>query len=212
VTVAAPEMTPETAPESGQEQGVWKPRTDRERMAVAVESTFEELSATAPKGWRVELIERAIHVVPPANGEHETILSNIVRQMNRRSEDDSLWLFTGIGLRLPGQVPNDKVVPDLTIAPEDSFGSPEQWHQPAPVVLVAEITSKSTGDEDRGKKLRAYARAHIPHYLLVDRKTKTVTLYGEPTGEGYRQQKSVPFSIRLPLPEPFGFELDTRKF
>ncbi|MDB1088030.1 Uma2 family endonuclease [Streptomyces sp. ACA25] len=199
MTLTAPEREPDTA-------------TDAQAMAAMVEYAFEELSAAAPEGWRVELIEGDIHVVPPANGEHETIVSHLVRQAVRRSRDGALLTFTGIGLRLPGSSPVGKAVPDLVIAPEGSFSSPEEYHDPAPVVLVGEVTSPSTGDNDRGKKLRGYARAGVPCYLLVDRKAGTVTVYGEPAEGRYGREDSVQFSGKIALPDPLGFELDTSAF
>ncbi|MGP4110194.1 Uma2 family endonuclease [Streptomyces sp. 4N509B] len=186
--------------------------TEERQTSAALEDHFEGLSATAPEGWRVELIEGGIHVVPPANGEHESILSEVLRQVTLHAADTSLRLFTGIGLRLPGQTPQDKVIPDLVVAPRGSFASAQEWHDPAPAVLVAEITSKSTEEKDRSMKLRAYARVDIPHYLLVDRKMWTATLFSEPAGGVFQRRRTVPVAERLALPEPLGFELDTSVF
>jgi Uma2 family endonuclease len=183
-----------------------------EQRASALEDYFEQLSATAPEGWRVELIEGSIHVVPPANGQHEEFVSEFVHQVTIHGDDSSLRLYTGIGLRLPGPIPADRVIPDVVVAPKGSFATSEEWHDPSPVVLVAEVTSTSTGANDRGMKLRAYARAGVPHYFLVDRKAWTVTLYAEPSDGGYRSQRTTPISEKIMLPKPFEFELDTSEF
>jgi Uma2 family endonuclease len=182
-----------------------------EAMASSVEGAFEALSAAAPEGWRVELIEGAILVTPPANGEHEEILSEINGQM--RDHHKSLGRYQGIGLLIPGASPTGKVIPDLVIAPKASFrGVPDEYHDPAAVLMVCEVTSNSTGDNDRGRKLRGYARAGIPCYLLVDREADVATLFTEPVGESYRYKVEVSISKPLALPEPFGFDLDTRGF
>ncbi|WP_329185219.1 Uma2 family endonuclease [Actinacidiphila glaucinigra] len=57
-----------------------------------------------------------------------------------------------------------------------------------------------------------FAGAGIPFYLLVDRTEGTVTLYGEPDAEDYRQDVRVLFGKELDLPEPFSFALDTSAF
>jgi Uma2 family endonuclease len=181
------------------------------RNAVAsVEEAFDAIDASLPEGWRVELIEGEIHVVPPANGEHEEIVSEITGQFRDHRKD--LARYTGIGLRLPGGSSGDRVIPDVAIAPKGSFADDQEYHAPTGVLLVAEITSRSTGDSDRKGKLRGYARAGIPHYLLIDREAETATLFSEPEGEAYVRQVVVKLSGKLELPEPLGFVLDTGEF
>ncbi|WP_461035905.1 Uma2 family endonuclease [Streptomyces mayteni] len=183
-----------------------------EATAASAETAFEAFSAAAPKGWRVELIDEEIHVTPPANGDHESILAEIVRETTIRSKDQTLRMFTGVGLRLWGVDPGGRVIPDLVVAPRGSFATFDEYHDPGPVVLIAEITSKSTGDKDRGVKLSAYARARIPHYLLVDREAGTAALHSEPAESRYARQVVVALSEKLFLPDPLGFELDTAAF
>ncbi|MCK1815152.1 Uma2 family endonuclease [Streptomyces sp. XM4011] len=207
MTVTLPERDRSSEPRKSRQR-----HSDAERMYAVVDSTFDELNATAPEGWRVELIEGDIHVVPPANGPHEAMLAEMVTQVARHSTQESLRTYTGIGLLLPSPAVNSKVAPALVVAPSGSFMAPELYHDPEPVVLVGEITSESIGDNDQRKKLRGYARARIPSYLLVDRKAGTATLFGEPVGAGYRKQNVVPFSKAVSLPEPLGFDMDLQQF
>ncbi|MFF2378203.1 Uma2 family endonuclease [Streptomyces xiamenensis] len=212
MTVTLPERDHRTRDQSDEPRKSWQQLSDAEKMYAVVESTFDELNATAPEGWRVELIEGDIHVVPPANGPHEAMLAELVTQVARRSTEESLRTYTGIGLLLPSHTLTSKVVPDLVVAVRGSFMAPELYHDPEPAVLVGEITSVSTGDNDRGKKLRGYALAGIPHYLLVDRKESTATLFSDPAGEEYRHQQTVGLSERIVLPEPLGFALDISEY
>lgn len=181
-------------------------------MDSSVETAFERLSAAAPRGWRVELIEGEIYVTPPANGEHEEIVSSLNRQIIRKDPDDLLFTYTGIGLRVPGASKTGHVVPDLVIAPKGSFGDQEEWHEVSGVVLVAEVTSESTADRDRDKKLHGYARAGVPVYLLIDRELAEVTIYSEPSGDDYAHAPKVKLGLTIALPAPLAFELDTAEF
>jgi Uma2 family endonuclease len=186
-------------------------RTAAEEARVAsTDEAFEAMSAAAPEGWRVELIEGEIHVMPPANGQHEEFVSEMAGQVRDHRKD--LRSYTGLGLRLSGLTPSDKVIPDLVIAPRGSFDNDAEYQGVEAVLLVGEVTSKSTGDNDRGRKLRAYARSGIPCYLLVDREKDTVTLLTRPSGERYLKQVSVAISEKLALPDPLGFALDTSEF
>ncbi|MFE1343319.1 Uma2 family endonuclease [Streptomyces sp. NPDC058757] len=177
---------------------------------ASVRETFELFSASAPKGWRVELIEGEIYVVPPANGEHEEIVSELSGQV--RDHDKGLGRYTGIGLSLPGVNDVVRVIPDLAIAPKGSFGDEQDWHAPDPVLLVAEVTSASTASRDRVLKIRAYARAEIPVYLLIDRETGEAVVCSEPMGDDYAHKSLHKLGTEVPLPAPLGFTLDTSEF
>ncbi|MFJ4829524.1 Uma2 family endonuclease [Streptomyces sp. NPDC088747] len=178
--------------------------------AVGVEQAFELFSAAAPEGWRVELVEGEIYVVPPANGEHEEIVSELSGQV--RDHDRGLGRYTGIGLNVPGASRTGHVIPDLVIAPKGSFHDEDEWHESAPVILVAEVTSGSTAARDRETKIRGYARAGIPVYLLIDREESEVVVFSEPDGADYSKALRHKLGLAVPLPAPLGFELDTSEF
>ncbi|WAZ22980.1 Uma2 family endonuclease [Streptomyces cinnabarinus] len=183
-----------------------------DHTGASVEQVFELFSAAAPKGWRVELIEGEICVTPPANGEHEEIVSKVNRQIIRKDPDDFLFTYTGIGLKVPGASQTGNVVPDLVVAPEGSFDDEKQWHETLSVLLVAEVTSPGTADRDREKKIRGYARAGVPVYLLIDREEAEVVVYSDPSGDEYGKSHKFKVGLPVPLPAPFGFELDTSAF
>ncbi|WP_307840870.1 Uma2 family endonuclease [Streptomyces sp. GESEQ-4] len=70
----------------------------------------------------------------------------------------------------------------------------------------------STAVRDREKKIRGYARAGIPVYLLIDREEGEVIVYSEPSGDDYAKSPKRKLGLAVPLPEPLGFELDTGEF
>ncbi|MFJ5828321.1 Uma2 family endonuclease [Streptomyces sp. NPDC093089] len=182
-----------------------------DREGASPEETFELFSAIAPKGWCVELIEGEIYVVPPANGEHEEIVSELNGQV--RDHDKRVGRYTGIGLGLPGATADTvRVIPDLVIAPKGSFDDQQEWHSPDAVLLVAEVTSASTASRDRVQKIRAYARAAIPLYLLIDREAGEAVVCSEPVGDDYAHKSIHKLGASVPLPHPLGFDLDTSAF
>jgi Uma2 family endonuclease len=181
-----------------------------DHTGASVEQVFELFSATAPKGWRVELIEGEICVTPPANGEHEEIVSELSGQI--RDHDKGLGRYTGIGLDVPGASRTGRVVPDLVIAPKGSFSDREEWHDPSPVLLVAEVTSDSTAERDREQKIQGYARAGIPLYLLIDREAGEAVIHAEPSADEYAKSSRCKLGLAVSLPAPLGFELDTAEF
>lgn len=74
----------------------------------------------------------------------------------------------------------------------------------------------SSGSTSAGKKYRAYARAGVPMYLLLDRfdiRGAMATLFTEPNEDGtYKRSDPVPFGKPLLLPAPFDVTLPTDGF
>ncbi|MER7959472.1 MULTISPECIES: Uma2 family endonuclease [unclassified Streptomyces] len=187
-------------------------QNEPDREGASVQETFELFSAVSPKGWRVELIEGEIYVVPPANGQHEEIVSEVVEQVTLRRADKALRSYTGIGLYVPGSSDTGHVIPDLVVAPKGSFDDEQEWHAPDPVLLVAEVTSVSTASRDRLQKIRGYARAGIPLYLLIDREAEEAVVCSEAQGDDYGHKYIHKLGASVRLPYPLGFELDTSAF
>ncbi|ORT58852.1 Uma2 family endonuclease [Streptomyces sp. CB03238] len=179
-----------------------------------VGKAFDVFNAVAPEGWRVELIEGDIHVTPPPNGENETILSEMNRQVIPKLPDNRLLTYTGIGLNLPGASRTGHVEPDFVIALRGSIAPEAYYHDPSGVLLVCEVTSRSTAANDRAKKILGYARAGIPVYLLIDRQVEggAIFVYSKPEGDSYTRQEKYTSSQTVPLPDPLGFEIDTSGF
>lgn len=73
------------------------------------------------------------------------------------------------------------------------------------------FTSVSTKDADWNEKLDVYGLL-VPVYLIVDMQDSEITCFWDPSPHGYRSRKTVSFGEPLPVPEPFGFELDTTGF
>jgi Uma2 family endonuclease len=75
--------------------------------------------------------------------------------------------------------------PDVLIVP----GTPDDYaaRHPGPqdALLLVEI-SDTTLRLDQGRKQRAYARAGIPEYWVVNLTVRRLHVYREPTGSGYR--------------------------
>jgi Uma2 family endonuclease len=158
-----------------------------------------------PDKFRVELIDGEIIVTPPALGGHEQNVSKVLTQFARNCDD--IDIMGGLGLITP----RGNVVPDLTVTTADAYGEDEEWFTPEHVLLVAEVSSKSTQHRDVNAKRHGYAGAGIPLYLMIDRKARTITLHSEPKGDRYLVVKTYPFGYKIPLPAPFDFVLDTSK-
>ncbi len=172
------------------------------------------LALDTPEGFRAELIEGEIVVTPPPDGDHEDYISQIVKQVIRRSRTDMDFSGNkGLKLKSGGDCPKDHVIPDGTFAPAALrlYRGAESWMPCEGVAMVLEVTSAKPR-ADRETKRRCYARGGIPLYLLVDREASSVTLFSQPENDDYRGLCTLPFGKPLTLPEPFAFDLETTDF
>ncbi|MFI8822818.1 Uma2 family endonuclease [Streptomyces sp. NPDC053431] len=172
------------------------------------------LALGTPEGFRAELVEGDIIVTPPPDGDHEKYISRMVRQVLRSARTEMDFSGNkGLLLRSAPDLPRNHFIPDVTFAPveRDLFGGAAPWMPCDGVAMVLEVTSTRAA-ADRETKLRACARGGIPLYLLVDRDASSLTLFTDPEQGGYREAHTVPFGKALPLPEPFGFDLETAEF
>ncbi|GAA2783524.1 Uma2 family endonuclease [Kitasatospora sp. CM 4170] len=172
------------------------------------------LSLHSPEGFRAELIEGEIIVAPPPDGDHEDYVGLLIDQVGRCSKVH-MQVSGGKGLRLVsgGVCPKNHVIPDVTFAPMELrlFRGAPSWMDPDGVSMVAEVTSGKP-DQDRIAKRHCYARAGIPLYLLIDREKSQVSVFSKPHRDEYTEVHLAPFGELLALPDPFGFDLDTKPF
>ncbi|MDT9688792.1 Uma2 family endonuclease [Streptomyces sp. P9(2023)] len=167
----------------------------------------------APEGCKVEIIEGIVTVSPPPANQHNSIAAKIHRRLIQRIPED--WnVYQTLGLALPEQ--SGMYIPDLAVVPEVAVDEEPGHFVPVAVVeLVVEITSKWNANHDRIEKLRGYATAGVPLYLLVDRwhsGRPTATLYGEPKNGLYRVLDVVEFGREIRIPAPFDLTVDTSEF
>lgn len=167
-----------------------------------------------PEGSKVEIIEGIIVVTPPPAAPHHRIAAKVHRRLNAVLPED--WeVYQTMGVSHP---PYGRLfIPDLVVLPDAVMeGLDGGSSAPLPAAeLVVEITSVSNASYDRINKAAAYAQAGVPLYLLIDRFAPagpTVTLFGEPKDDVYRELGKVKFGEEIHLPPPFDLTLDTSVF
>lgn len=179
--------------------------------AQSLLTDFHAIDALTPEGYRAELLDGAITVTPPPEGNHEQWTAEITLQFCRESAVP-MHVAGCKGLIVPSRGPGapGRVIPDLTIAPRelDVFRDAPPWMPPDGIAMVVEVTSSQPG-RDRVGKRHAYASARIPMYLLADREQAAVTLYTEPVRDDYACRLVATLGDKLSLPAPFSFALDT---
>ncbi|WP_329540925.1 Uma2 family endonuclease [Streptomyces sp. NBC_01358] len=177
--------------------------------------TWQELDV--PEGWRAEIDEGQIVLVPPPHAHHNGIADKVQRRLYTHLPDE-LGIYQTLGVHV---APLDKLyVPDLVVMPAELIDAADSESSDpvdaSEALLVVEITSKGNARDDRTKKYRAYARAGVPMYLLIDRfdtRGAMAALFTEPNEDGtYKRSDPVPFGKPLVMPAPFDVTLATDAF
>ncbi|MCX4691867.1 Uma2 family endonuclease [Streptomyces sp. NBC_01408] len=169
-----------------------------------------------PEGWRAEIDGGRITLAPPPHRHHNGIAARVQRALyGVLLPERGVYQTLGIHIAPLGKL----YVPDLVVAPREVVeGVDADVSDPvdaAEALLVVEITSKGNAEDDRKKKLWAYAHAPVPVYLLIDRFDEhgpTATLFTGPENGAYRHTERVAFGGVLKLPEPFPVALETEQF
>ncbi|GAA2336372.1 Uma2 family endonuclease [Streptomyces kunmingensis] len=188
---------------------VMEPQQDPIDLLIAIEEASQ-----AP--IRPEYIEGAVSVPPQPNDQHNDGAFELSYQ------------FRVAGIRLVGMNNGYRaahkdgrtmalVIPDFYVRrrrPSDLDESYRRahkgWYPIDMVALVGEVTS-SNHETDTGPKLRTYAAADVPVYVLIDRHAKTATCHSVPVDGHYTTRTEVDLGRPLPLPEPYP-TLDTAPF
>lgn len=182
--------------------------TDRPQMLTEEFEELARIGARVSEGLRLEFIDGKMGVKAVPDGDHDRIVLWLARIcMQHRPE---LWLHVERGLMVE-QYRSGRARPDGSFAPDDAFVGQGEWADPAPVLMVVEVTSydSDTDGRDRKEKPRAYAETGIPVYLLIDRDNCLVSVFSEPDGQRYETVRTVPFGKDIDLPDPVGITLHT---
>jgi Uma2 family endonuclease len=98
-------------------------------------------------------------------------------------------------IRIP---PYDEPEPDLAIVRGRSADYHRRHPGPEDVAMVIEVSNSSLR-LDRGDKLRAYARAGIPHYWIVNLVDHRIEAYRDPGPKGYAASTTFDPSSEAPV-------------
>ena len=144
------------------------------------------------EGDRVELIDGEIVEVAPLGPRHAAGVMRLTQLFGQRFGDAAL-----INVQNPVRL-DERTEPQPDVAllrPRADFyasGHPT----PAEVLLIVEVAETSV-EADRRIKVPLYARSGIPETWLVDFIGEAITIYREPTPDGYRTVRTARRGERL---------------
>ena len=136
--------------------------------------TYEEwLEMENPEGIaKLELIDGKLYAMAAPGTAHQSILAELIRQFTNYLIGKRCRLYPGIGVRLA----KDTVyIPDMVVVCDPNKIN-ERGCEGAPDLII-EILSPSNIRHDRATKMKAYRRAGVKEYWIVDPENYSVEVY-----------------------------------
>jgi Uma2 family endonuclease len=170
----------------------------RPRYNVAA---FIELIRPYPDHQRWELLDGEPVLMAPQSERHQTVVANLMRILDSKARERGCRTTPGLGL-LNEQVDDYAPIPDVVVR----CGPPVDGGYVTDPVLVAEVLSPSTENNDRGRKLEFYTAIESLRTILIIYQDEVRIEAWERGGNGWVRSVYGDRSAELPLGE-FGSAL-----
>lgn len=139
--------------------------------------TYEDYLQLPDDGNRYEIIEGVLYVTSAPTYDHQFVVSEILFQLKLCVREQDL----GVVLTAPFEVhlseSSRPVQPDVLFIKRDRQPEPGAKFFAGPPDLVVEVISPSSVRTDQVIKFRAYEKAGVPEYWLINPKTRSLKVF-----------------------------------
>ena len=161
--------------------------------------TEPDLHLFPQDGHRYEIVDGSLHVTPPLDGPHESIVRALVTTL-RGAAPDGWWVCARLGIACGAS----HLIPDVTVLRPESSGA--IWSDPADVALVVEVETAESRRYDRLLKPALYAEAGIPAYWRVE-PGPALHVYEQPATDHYETHRTIDTPALISLEHPYSVRL-----
>jgi Uma2 family endonuclease len=131
--------------------------------------TADMLELMPDDGQRYELLDGRVLVTPSPTWRHQNVLTELGHALRSVVPPDLKVFWAPLDVRFNDRM---QLQPDLLVVPRSDLTGERV---DTPPLLVVEVFSPSTRGRDRVVKRRAYERAGVPSYWLVDPEIPSLT-------------------------------------
>jgi len=139
--------------------------------------TYKDWQRLPADGFKYEVLDGVLYMAPAPRLPHQFSSGNLFGQMwnHVRARALGVVLCAPTDVRIPGQpVP---VQPDILFVKKARLNIIKDDIVDGAPDLVVEILSPANWTYDRGEKFRAYEKAGIPEYWIVDYRLKCIEVF-----------------------------------
>jgi hypothetical protein len=185
--------------------------SNRPHPPRTVRDVYDALPETP--GLHAEIINGRLIVSPVGTPDHGFKVTRLMMALGSLMDDRGWKMWAGM-VDVTIMDSRQPVVPDFVIAPAD----PPLWGtrelRSDGLIMVGEVVSEGSVQDDREDKPGMYASGGVPLMLLVDpvANPATVAVFSRPKEGAYTHSAAVRMGEPLRIPEPVDFVLDTAIF
>ena len=145
--------------------------------------TYDDWLRLPGDEFRYEIVEGELHVSPSPSYEHQNAIAELLTQMRQYARRHNLGavVTAPMGVRLPER--DTAVQPDILFVARDRLAIIRDDIIDGAPDLVVEVLSPSNWIYDRTRKQKAYERAGVREYWIVDYRARTVDVLALEGGE-----------------------------
>lgn len=172
--------------------------------------TYQDYLALPDDGRRYEILAGVLNVAPSPNANHQEAVVEITTLVNLflKATGRGKLYVSPFDVRLES---GTVLQPDVLVVLSEHLDRIATNRVEGPPDLVIEVASPGTATYDRNAKLRAYERAGVPEYWIVDPGTKTIELFTL-AGETYHQVGAYQEDSVVPSTVLAGIDIPVRSF
>ncbi|QES42269.1 hypothetical protein DEJ49_15855 [Streptomyces venezuelae] len=180
--------------------------TDNERTLDAMFAALEQ--GPFLDGYKIDIVGGAVHMTPQRSN-HWDIIFGLLEQL--RSKYERRRLLSDVRIDYPGAL--NAFCSDVALVAEGAERTKQGGFLCKDVEFVAEVISRSTGENDYGPQKTGYATAEVGVYLVVDPYQGKCHVYTQPKLGDYRVETKVDFGEEIDLTHTFlDLTIDTSDF
>ncbi|MFE0378941.1 Uma2 family endonuclease [Streptomyces inhibens] len=164
---------------------------------------FEQIDAAFPD-YHAEMIDGEVYLSTVVTSAHGQMVIAVASQLSSR------WcVMTEVDTVYGGWQGKTLLRPDLSVVDLSYRGTRLKQFPADEVILVVEVVSESNPENDTARKVKKYAQAGIPYYLIVNPIEGKCLLYSLPSGDHYKASLEAEFGEPVSIGGPIDAELDT---
>lgn len=164
--------------------------------------TEPDLHLFPQDGHRYEIVDGSLHVTPPPDDPHESLVRAVVTTL-RGAAPDGWWVCARQGIACGAS----HLIPDVTVLRPNSSGA--VWSDPADVALVVEVETPQSSRYDRLLKPALYAGAAITTYWRIA-PGPTLHIHEAATEGRYAVERTVTTPELVELARPYPVRMSPR--
>ncbi len=139
--------------------------------------TYDDYCRLPDDGMTYEIIEGELHMAPAPIPMHQDSSAEMITAFRNFSKQHNVGkaFVAPIDVILPGVA--EPVQPDVLLIVKERLHIVKPTRIEGAPDIIVEVLSPSNWNIDRGKKFRAYAKAGVREYWIVDPQARTIELF-----------------------------------